>query len=104
MLVANEWELADFTLDDYQRRGVTYIVSSSFVADAHAVDPGREARRREFYASLESMATRVAEFRPSAGAEPGFVYDRIYAPFDSLSAFDRPGPTIRVYALPRSGS
>lgn len=59
----------------------------------------RATHRLEFYASLQRDAEQLAEFRPYAGAEPDFVYDRIYGPFDSLERFDQPGPTIRVFRL-----
>lgn len=91
--------LADGTLDEYRAQGVQYIISSSFVADAPNLDLARDQRRRAFYASLPSQAEELIEVRPSRGAEPPFVYDRIYGPFDALFDFDQPGPTIRVYRL-----
>jgi hypothetical protein len=99
--VANAWELADSSLAEYRQRGITYIVTSSFVRDARALDADRESRRQDFYTSLDATTTLIMEFRPSTGTVPAFVYDRIYAPFDALWSFDRPGPTIRVYALQR---
>jgi hypothetical protein len=41
----------------------------------------------------------VAEFVPYHGAEPAFVYDQVYGPYDALGDFDLPGPTIRIFRL-----
>jgi hypothetical protein len=87
---------------DYRARGVEYLVVSSFVSDARAVEPAREARRQAFNAELGSQATLVAQFRPYLGdAEPPFVYDQIYSPYTELDRLQRPGPTISVYRLTR---
>jgi 4-amino-4-deoxy-L-arabinose transferase-like glycosyltransferase len=91
--------LYDVPLDDYVAQGVQYLVTSSFSADAPNLDPARNARRLDFYASLDHRAQLVADFRPDNGSNPPFVYDRIYGPIDSLDQFDRPGPRIEVYRL-----
>jgi Dolichyl-phosphate-mannose-protein mannosyltransferase len=100
VLVANDWSLFDFTPTDYSARGVDYMVTSSFTADARAIDAARDARRLAFYADLRISADVVAEFRPFSGSQPPpFVYDQIYAPFSSLSELERPGPTVTVFRL-----
>jgi hypothetical protein len=81
--------------------GVEYVVTSSFTADAQAIDPRREASRTRFYADLAQRATPLAEFRPTLSDLP-FAYDRIYGPFDHLFDFERPGPAITIYRLDRS--
>jgi hypothetical protein len=87
---------------EYRARGVEYLIVSSFVADARAVDPAREARREAFNAALGSQATLVEQFRPSGGdAAPPFVYDQIYGPYTDLDRLERPGPFISVYRLTR---
>ena len=91
--------LFDGTLDEYRRQGISYVIASSFTADAPNLDPARDARRRAFYATLEQEATRVVEFRAYRGERPLFVYDRLYGPFDSLSEFEYPGPTLTVYRI-----
>jgi 4-amino-4-deoxy-L-arabinose transferase-like glycosyltransferase len=87
------------TVDAYRQEGVEYVVTSSFTSEARPIDPERDARRRDFYAVLEREAQPVAQFRPFTGSPPGFVYDRIYGPFDSLAEFEQPGPTITIFRL-----
>jgi hypothetical protein len=98
LLVANGWSLYDLPLDDYRARGVQYIVTSSFTAEARQLEPARDAQRQAFYAALSSSAQLLAQFRP-ARTELPFQYDEIYGPLDSLSVIERPGPSIRVYRL-----
>jgi hypothetical protein len=98
LLVADGWSLYDLPLDDYRARGVEYIVTSSFTADARQLDPARDAQRKAFAAELTTAAELVAEFRPASSDLP-FMYDEIYAPFDSLGSLDRPGPDVSVYRL-----
>lgn len=94
----------DVTLDEYRAQGVEYVVTSSYSAEAPNLDPARDAQRRDFYASLQRTAERIADFQPYRGTEPDFVYDRVYAPFDSLDHFEQPGPTISVYRLTAAAS
>jgi hypothetical protein len=102
IVVANDWSLFDLTPADYRAQGIDFVVVSSFTAEARAIDPVREARRRAFLASLPAQASVVAQFQPYAGdREPPFDYDDIYAPFSSLDQLERPGPTITVYRLTR---
>jgi hypothetical protein len=98
LLVANGWSLYDLPLEDYRARGVQYIVTSSFTAEARQLEPARDAQRQAFYAALSSSAQLLAQFRP-ARTELPFQYDEIYGPLDSLSVIERPGPSIRVYRL-----
>jgi hypothetical protein len=98
-IVSPRHALYDAEVDDYRAQGIDYIVTSSYSAEAPNLDPNRDAHRREFYDSLRRHAEQVAEFRPYSGAEPEFVYDRIYGPFDSLDQFEQPGPTITVFRL-----
>ncbi len=98
---ANDGALFDRSLTDYRQDGVEYVVVSSFVNDARAVDAEREARRVAFNAELTSENV-VAAFRPYRGdVAPAFEYDQIYAPYTSLDLLERPGPTITVYRLTR---
>jgi hypothetical protein len=91
--------LYDIPLEDYRKRGVGYVITSSYTADAPNLDPVRAQQRHAFYAALQRDADELAEFRPYHGAKPEFVYDRLYGPFDSLAEFVRPGPTITIFRL-----
>jgi hypothetical protein len=99
-LVANEFSLFDLTPADYRRRGIDYVVVSSFTSEARAIDAAREARRQAFNASLPHEASVVAQFRPyTDDRPPEFMYDQIYGPFNALDQLERPGPTVTVYRL-----
>lgn len=87
----------DASLDEYRARGVEYLVTSSFTADARAIDPLREARRQAFNASLAQL-TPVVQFSPG---DVDFAYDQIYGPYTQLDRLQRPGPVIRIYRLTR---
>jgi Dolichyl-phosphate-mannose-protein mannosyltransferase len=100
LLVADGGSLDDLPLDDYARRGVVYLVTSSFTSDVRRLDPLREAQRQTFYAALPERGAVVVQFRPYAGpTAPPFVYDQIYGPYTNLFDLDRPGPTVTVYQL-----
>jgi hypothetical protein len=100
VIVANGWALFDLEIEEYQRRGIEYLVASSFTYDVWLPDPARDARRPTFYAALAREADIVAEFRPHRGEAPlPFVYDQIYAPFTDLARLERPGPTIKVFRI-----
>lgn len=99
LLVPQGQALYDLPLDDYRQQGIEYVVTSSYSAEAPNLDPARNVRRREFYATLSREAVEVAEFPPYHGVAPEFVYDRVQGPFDSLAEFDQPGPTIRIFRL-----
>jgi hypothetical protein len=94
--------LFDVSLAEYRAGGADYLVTSSFVEEARAVDPDRETRRVAFNAALGDQATLVAQFRPYRGqTEPPFAYDMIYAPYSELDRLERPGPTVTIYRLNR---
>ena len=99
-MLAVDDALFELSSADYRTRGVDFLIVSSFVSEARAVDPAREVRREAFNAELGSQATLVAQFRPYAGdAAPVFVYDQVYGPYTDLDRLERPGPTISVYRL-----
>ncbi len=100
VVVANDSALYDRSLDDYRASGLEYLVVSSYVSEARAVDPAREQRRLSFLRALPERASLVAQFRPYTGeSEPPFAYDSIYGPWTDLDRLARPGPTISVYRL-----
>ncbi|HYN87659.1 MAG TPA: glycosyltransferase family 39 protein, partial [Ardenticatenaceae bacterium] len=101
LLVADGWALFDLTIEEYRQQGINYLVASSYTYDLPLRDPQSDRRRQAFYTAMREEALLIEEFRPYAGeADGGFVYDRIYAPFDHLGALERPGPTVRIYQLP----
>jgi hypothetical protein len=52
------------------------------------------------YTELEDRASLVAVFTPVRdGSELPFNLEAIYSPFHDLSRYERPGPTIKIYAL-----
>ncbi|MBV9134598.1 MAG: hypothetical protein JO318_17970 [Chloroflexi bacterium] len=87
--------LYDVSPDTYRGRGVEYLVVSSFTADAHAIDPGREAKRLAFNTALAAEPI-VAQLQP--GDIP-FNYDQVYGPYTDLDRLERPGPKITIYRL-----
>ncbi|MBV9169126.1 MAG: hypothetical protein JOZ81_03445, partial [Chloroflexi bacterium] len=89
----------DQSVESYRAQGIQYIVSSSFISDAPALDAARNARRLEFYGRLDASAQTLAEFDPARSASLPFVYDRIYGPLDSLDHIEYPGPRLKIYRL-----
>jgi len=102
VVVANESSLFETSIEDYRAMGVQYLVVSSYVLEAHAIDPSREQRRQDFLQliALHQQTSVVAQFRPYTGeTEPPFAYDSIYGPWTDLDRLVRPGPTISIYRL-----
>jgi len=90
----------DQTVESYRLAGVTHLVTSSFVFDRRYRDPAQAERLAAFYASLDTQAELLAEFRPHRTPDrPPFVFTQVYGPVTDLSAFDRPGPLLRVYRI-----
>jgi 4-amino-4-deoxy-L-arabinose transferase-like glycosyltransferase len=101
------------SLDYYRRRGYHYLITSSFIQGRYFVpttelwaDRIRDTRdlvwpaERDRSRQLEAQITPLAIFAPGVGGtEVPFNLDDIHTPFWSLSALERPGPTIKIYAL-----
>ena len=93
------------TIRGFRERNVQYIALSSFIYER--TDPESEADKRsrarsylELYRQLERNARLVARFSPGTGStEVPFSLDSLYTPFWDLGHYERPGPTIRIYAL-----
>jgi hypothetical protein len=86
----------------YYENGFDYLIATSFIYRIPLVYADMDARRREFYASLDDHLALVQEIRPYKGnEEPPFEFDQIYGPFISLWRWERPGPTLKIYALQR---
>lgn len=92
--------LSDHPLGWYHDQGFDYLVASSFIYQIPLVDEARDAKRRAFYSSLPEQLHLVQVLRPRHDdKEPRFVFDEIYGPLISLWQRERPGPTIKIYAL-----
>jgi hypothetical protein len=88
--------LSEHELGWYHKRGYQYAVVSSFQYQRF---PGRF----DTYAGLEREARQLAVFSPTAdGSELPFDIEDLYSPFHQLHRYQRPGPTVRIYALDKS--
>lgn len=95
------FDLSDRPLDRYLGRSPHYVATSSFTHGRWLRDPARFARRVAFYEGLDKQATRLHEITPW----PAYAYDPVQEGWDGwhgipLRADARPGPVLRVYALP----
>jgi hypothetical protein len=90
--------LAAHPLEWYRTEGYDYIVTTSYISDIPLVYRDQNPTRDAFYASLPDALDMVAEFSP--GDSVPFVFDEIYGPFVSLWQRERPGPTLKIYAIP----
>lgn len=85
--------LSERDLATYRQQGYDYAVASSFQSQRF---PGRHAT----YAELDRQARLLATFAPTAdGRELPFDMEDLYSPFHDLARYERPGPTVRIYAL-----
>jgi hypothetical protein len=81
-----------------------YIITSSFQEARFSGDAPGLARQTAFYACLEREGRLVARFAPGRdGTSLPFDLEDLYTPFWALDRYERPGPTIKVYALDRAG-
>jgi hypothetical protein len=86
----------------YRDQGFDYLIASSFIYRIPLVDHGRNARRYDFYRSLESEFDLVKEFRPAnESADLPFIFDEIYGPAISVWQRECPGPVIKIYRVRR---
>ncbi|MCC7353341.1 MAG: glycosyltransferase family 39 protein [Anaerolineae bacterium] len=94
--------LYEHPIEWYYENGFDYLIASSFIYRIPLVYADVDSERREFYAWLDNHLERMQEIRPHKGnSEPPFEFDQIYGPYTSLWRFDRPGPTLKIYALRR---
>jgi hypothetical protein len=85
-------------------RGIQYLVTSSFAYERWLIDrdlkPDTTLRYERLHRSLDQRAELLAEFGPGRdGAAVPFRLDDLMTPFWDLSAYERTGPTVRVYRL-----
>jgi 4-amino-4-deoxy-L-arabinose transferase-like glycosyltransferase len=86
--------LSERALEFYLQQGYHYAVVSSFQYQRF---PGSF----NTYDELERRARSLASFAPTAdGQDLPFDIEELYSPFHNLALHERPGPTVRVYALP----
>lgn len=89
-----------FTLDYYRQNGFDYLVISSHVYKIPFADEALNQARKNFYMDLMTSARLVAEFKPYDGEqEPAYIFEQMWGPIISLYDLDRPGPTIKIFAL-----
>ena len=61
---------------------------------------GAGAKQAAFYDALEREGRLLAGFGPGPGGTPmPFDLEDLYTPFWGLERYERPGPTIRIYAV-----
>jgi hypothetical protein len=84
-------------IDDYRLYGYCLVLTADVVRDRALQTGDRDARA--YYARLDREGRVVKTFSPyDAGAEPvPFNFDLSYNYYPT--AYDRPGPTVRVYRL-----
>jgi hypothetical protein len=92
--------------DDYADRDVRYFVTSSHAYERLLGDPPLRSQRQsglrylQLHRSLAENAELIATFSPGyGGREVPYSQDEIFTPFWNLDQYERPGPTIRIYAL-----
>jgi 4-amino-4-deoxy-L-arabinose transferase-like glycosyltransferase len=85
--------LSERDLEFYLQSGYRYAVVSSFQYQRF---PGSS----DTYGELERRARLLATFTPTRdGGELPFDIEDLYTPFHHLARHERPGPTVKVYAL-----
>ena len=79
------------------RGGYRYLIVSSFEYERFR---GAGAKQAAFYDALEREGRLLAGFGPGPGGAPlPFDLEDLYTPFWGLERYERPGPTIRIYAV-----
>ena len=75
-----------------------YFITSSFQSARFAGDAG--LRQAEFYACLEREGRLLAHFGAGqSGTALPFDLEDLYTPFWNIGDHERPGPTVRIYAI-----
>lgn len=89
-----------FSLDYYRQNGFDYLVISSHVYKITFADTTLNKARTNFYLDLIASSNLVAEFKPYDGErEPAYIFEQMWGPIISLYDLNRPGPTIKIFAL-----
>jgi hypothetical protein len=90
----------------FAERGVQYVATSSFAFERYLLEPPSPGQRetgeryQRLHRSLERRAELIATLGPGPGGGPvPYRLDDVLTPFWSLTDYERPGPTIRIYSL-----
>ncbi len=93
---------------NFAQHGVQYFVTSSHAYERLLLDPPLKSQREigerylDLHRDLDREAKLVARFAPGHGGHSvPYSQDEIFTPFWNLDQYDRPGPTIQIYALDR---
>jgi len=99
-----ERTLTPAIIDIYRREGYCYVVSGSMQYGRALAEPARAPQALKYYKALEQQAELVYKASPlrSGDALPRYQVDRSFNFVDS--AYDRPGPVMKVYKLRNCGS
>jgi 4-amino-4-deoxy-L-arabinose transferase-like glycosyltransferase len=79
-----------------------YVVTDSFLEAGWQIEDSPDAERRlAVYRALREKFQLLAEFAPGPAGDPKpFATDMLYTPLVDLWSIERPGHTIRIYAVP----
>jgi hypothetical protein len=91
--------LWEHPLDWYRAEGYDYLIASSFIYNIPLQDKQSNAERVAFYESLDDELQLVYEIYARDNKNTAFIFDEIYGPAIHLGERQRPGPTIKIYAL-----
>jgi hypothetical protein len=92
-----------YDLDRLLDEKVEYVVLSGFTYQRYQRACDRYAEACRFYREVERRGTLVYAIEPGAHGQALWVGD-IYSPLTRLTDRTRPGPPIRIYRIPASGS
>ncbi|MEL7058996.1 MAG: glycosyltransferase family 39 protein [Acidobacteriota bacterium] len=87
----------------YIMQGFDYVVTDGHTAQIPRLDDYEQETVDYFYADLEKRGTLVKEFSPlKEGREaPPYYFTKVYGPAIDLWDYERNGPIIRIYELPK---
>jgi hypothetical protein len=96
---------SDDQVDQFVAAGVGYYLSSSLDHERYYVDPdttrAQAQSRASFYDELARRGRLLATFAPTYdGREAPYTDEDTRSPYWNLFRYARPGPTLRLYALP----
>ncbi|MBI2461964.1 MAG: glycosyltransferase family 39 protein [Candidatus Rokubacteria bacterium] len=95
------FRLTAYDLDRLLEQGIEVVVLSGFIYQRYQQACDRYPAPCRFYEELERRATPLVAIEPGLGGRALSVGD-IYAPLTRLLERTHPGPSIRIYRLPRS--
>lgn len=100
VLIVGGEGLSEYSLQWYQDQGYRYLIATSFIYEISLADKTENAKRKTFYTTLDKELELIKVWRPYHGdIQPRFHFDQIYGPLNDLFMFERPGPTLKLYAI-----